>query len=305
MHPARSPSVLILLAAGLLSGCATTTPHDALALQTAVEADHKAVIAVLQVVNQEMLPFRIQNSLGNNTFTKADLVLVAPADIDAWDKILDGLETYCSALARLTSGQSSADFAAAAEGFAGEVQSFGAAVKANSQPGASGAAAAVIEIGALVLQHKAAAEAREMAGAADPKFQFIIKDLIKALGYTGDPPQPGGHGVLPTYALAYRVATEENRAVTFKDEAIASFGTMDREKKLAAIQRFIEWVATEEEHDRYVASVDSLVAALQKTAQAHAALARGSREDLAKQLAELQTHVKAATAIYQLLKGGK
>lgn len=295
----------ILLAAALVSGCATTTPQDARVLQTAVEADHRATMAVLQAVNQEMLPFRIQNSLGNSSFTKADLVLIAPADIDGWDQILGGLETYCAALTQLTSGRSSADFTAASEGLAGEIQSFGAAVKSTSQPGASGAGAAVIEIGTLVLQHKAAAEAREIAGAADPKFQFIIRDLIEALGYTGDPPRPGSHGILPTYALAYRVATEENRAVTFKDDAIAGFGAMDREKKLAAIQRFTDWVATEQEHERFVASMDGLVAALQKTAQAHAALARGSSEDLAKQFAELQTHVKAATAIYRQLKGGE
>lgn len=302
MHLFKSPSVCILLAAALLSGCATTTFQDARTLQTAMEANHQATIAVLQAVNQEILPFRIRNSLGNNSFAKADLALIAPADIDAWDKILGGLEAYCSALARLTSGQSSADFTAAAEGFAGEVQSLGAAVKLDSQPGASGAGAAVIEVGTLLLQHKAASEAREIARAADSKFQFIIKNLIEALGYSGDPPRPGSHGVLPTYSLVYRVATEENRAVTFKDEGIAGFGAMDRERKLAAIQSFTEWLATEQEHDRFVASMESLVAALQKTAQAHAALARGSSEDLAKQFAELQIHVRSTAAIYQQLK---
>jgi hypothetical protein len=304
MHLIKPPSVFILLAAALLSGCATTTSQDARSLQTAMEVNHQATIAILQAVNQEMLPLRIRNSLGNTSFTKADLVLIAPADIAAWDQILGGLETYCSALARLTSGQSSADFAAAAEGLAGEVRSFGAAVKLNSQPGAAGVGASVIEIGTLLLQHKAAAEAREIARAADSRFQFIIKDLIEALGYSGDPPQSGNHGVLPTYSLAYRVATEENRAVTFKDEAIAGFGAMDREKKLAAIQSFTEWLATEQEHDRFLASMESLVAALQKTAQTHAALAHGSSEDLAKQLAELQIHVRSTAAIYQQLKRG-
>ena len=232
-------------------------------------------------------------------------MLIAPADIDAWDQTLGGLETYCSALARLTSGQSSADFAAAAESLAGEVQSLGRAVKSTSLPGASGAGAAVIEIGTLLLQHKAAADAREIAREADSRFQFIIKDLIESLGYAGDPPRPGTQGILPTYSLAYRVATEENRAITFKDEAIAGFGTMDREKKLAAIQRFVDWIATEQEHDRFVVSMDLLVAALQKTAQAHAMLAHGSREDLAKQFAELQTQVKSTIAVYHQLKKGE
>ena len=305
MHMIKPPPVAFLLAATLLAGCATTTPQDARALQTAMEVNHQATIAVLQAVNQEMLPFRIQSSLGNNTFTRADLVLIAPADIDSWDKILGGLETYCSALARLTSGQSSVDFTAAAEGLAGQVQSLGKAVKLNSQPGASGVGAAVIEIGTLVLQHKAARDAREVATAADSKFQFIIKDLIEALGYSGDPPQQGNHGVLPAYSVAYRVATEENRAITFKDESIAGFGTMDREKKLAAIQAFTGWLATEQEHDRFIVSFESLVAALEKTAQAHAALAHGTSEDLAKQFAELQIHVKSTTAIYQQLRKGE
>ena len=297
----RLPALLALAA---LAGCATTVRDDALTLQTAVEADHRAVVAVLQAANQEAQPYRIQNALGGDTFRRADLLLVDPADIDAWDHIFAGLETYCAALARLTSGQSATDFTAAAEGFAAQIQAFGGAVKATAPPHAATAGAAVIELGTLVLQHRSAREARELARAADPQFQQIIGRLIEALGYTGHPPQPGATGLLPTYQLAYRVATEEDRQVNFLGGAIAGFGAMSRDQKLAAIQRFSAWLDGERAHDQFVASAGALVAALAKTGEAHAALASGSPASLSKSLAELQAQAHAASAIYRQLKGG-
>jgi hypothetical protein len=298
--------LLLLAALAALAGCvsSTTVSQEARTLQAAVEEDHRLAVAVLQAANREVLPYRIENALPGDTFTRRDLFLIDPADLDAWDHILSGLETYCAALSRLTSGQSATDFTAAAEGFAANVQGFGAAVKANAPPHAASAGAAVIEIGTILIQHRAATEAREIARAADPKFQLILHDLIAALGYSGAPPQPAATGLLPTYRLAYDVATAEDRQVNFRGGAIAGFNAMSRDQKQAAIQRFTAWVNAEEAHQQFLGSLDALVAALAKTGEAHAALAHGAPDQLTKVLAELQGQIHATSAIYTQLKGG-
>ncbi len=303
MH--RLKSFVLLLGALALSGCATIgTSNHAASLQSAMEANHQATLAVLQAFNDQTLPFQVQLSLRRDTFAKTDLYLIAPEDIDAWDKVLCGLDAYCTALANLTSGQSSTDLVAATESLAGDVKSLGTAVKSDTSTYATDAGTAVAALGSLLLQYKADTEARHIAQAADPSFQLIIKDLIGALGFEGDPPKPATHGALATYGDIYQVATEEKRAKTFKGDTITGFGAMtDPKQKLAAIQSFKEWLSTEQEHDRFVASVADLAEALHKTALAHAALANGSPEDLAKQFAELKAEVKNVTAIYKKLKG--
>ncbi len=296
--------VLALVFGALLAGCVTDETTSETALQQAMEANHKATITFLNKMNSEILPFRIEESLQATSFSKDNLTMLAPADIAAWDKILGALDTYCAAMVTLTSGKAATDLGTAAQSFGTNIQGLAKAAKTSLPAHTSVAETAITAIGEILINHKANAEAQEIAREADPHVQAVLGELIAALGFEGHPPKQSAHGILATYAVSYAVWSEPNRAKLFKGDAIAGYDQLSPDERKAKIHEFIAWLATEQDHADFVASANALVAALDKAAAAHAALAHGSKETISKAFAELQAEVKNVSALYQALNKG-
>ena len=292
------------LAVALLAGCTTVETNQAASLQQAMEADHKAAIGVLKRANDEMLPYRIEQGILGTSFSKSDLALLAPSDVAAWDKVLCGLDTYCAALAELTSGKSAAEFTSASESFGLKVQSLVKTVKGSTGAGIVDAGTAVTALGSILVRYKADHDAQAIAKAADPSFQAVVGGLLGALGFSGNPPQPMTHGLLATYETGYQTSNAEKSLRRFKGDAIAGFDAMSPAERKAAIKDFIAWLGAEQDHEDFVESATALAGALDKAAAAHAALARGDAATIAAAFAELRAEIQNTIQIYQKYKQG-
>jgi hypothetical protein len=183
------------------------------------------------------------------------------------------------------------------------MQSLAKATKVTPGSYAADAETAVTAIGGIVINIKADDDIQKVAREADPQFRSIINDLISALGFEGNPPKPAAHGILATYQDHYN-SYEAPFAKAFKGDAIANFAGMSPEQKKAAIDSFVAWLNTRQDHDTFVASVGSLVVALNKTAVAHQALADGSKPTLSTAFSQLQAEIKNVQGIYQKFKKG-
>jgi hypothetical protein len=296
-----------LFAAGalLLGGCATIGEigsGNATTLQQAMAANHKTAISLLTQANVEALPYRIEAEAGADTFSKSGLNLLAPEDIAAWDKILSGLDSYCTALAQLTTGAQSTDYQTAAESLGSGIQSVAKAVS-FSDPHGPEIETAVTELGTVLIRYKAESDAQKVAKAADPAFQTVVGDLLGVFGFEGHPPAASAHGLLATYEVEFEVGNAAN-AKAFKDGTIAGFSAMSPADKKANIQAFVAWQAAQQDHDAFVAAMKTLGTALAKAAAAHAAFAQGSKETAAEAFTQLKTEIQNVKAIEQKFPTG-
>ena len=296
-----------LLTALLLCGCNTLRQDlpdeskDTACLKQAMDANHKATMALFKEMNERELPFRIEDGVSSSSFSKDQLTTLAPADIAAWDKVLEGLDSYCDALDCLTNGKEVSDFESASESFGGNMQSLAKAAKMNVGSYPADAATAVTALGGILIEMKANADVHAIAGKADPQFHQVIEDLITALGYHGDPPVPGSDGMLATYEVHYSTQNAP-LAKEYRDGAIAGFDQMTPEKRREAIKGLIAWLSAEQEHDDFVKAVHDLVDALKKVETAHHDLASAPKETTAAAFAQLQAEVKDVQAIYEKFK---
>lgn len=293
-----------LLAIALLAGCATGGNDHVASLQKAMDANHKAAVGILKRANDEMLPYRIEQGVLGTSFSKGDLSLLAPSDIAAWDKILSGLDTYCTALAELTSGKEAADYVSASESFGLKVQSLVKTVKGSTGAGIVDAGTAVTELGSILVTYKAERDAHAVAKAADPSFQAVVRGLVGALGVAGEPPRPVAHGLLASYETGYQTSNAEKSLRRFKGDAIAGFDAMAPAERREAIKDFVAWLRVEQDHEDFVESVTALAEALNKAAAAHAALARGDPATVAAAFAALRAEIQNTVQIYQKYKQG-
>ncbi len=293
------PAVLIFL----LAGCAAEVGGNADELAKAMAANHQAVVATLNRVNDEARPFLIQQEVEAPAFSADKLFLLAPADVAAWDKILAGLDNYCAALGNLTSGKASEKYEEVTEAFGCNVQALAKAAKLNPGTVTEGVEAGVTELGAILIRRKASADAVAIAREADPHFQAVVHGLVEALGFAGRPPEPAAHGLLATYEADFAAFTAE-QGKKFRDNGIADYETMTPAGKKAAIGEFIAWQATQREHQALLDAIKTLAAALDKAAVAHGRLAGGSKESADAALAALKADVQNASAIYQTYRKG-
>ncbi len=286
----------------LASGCTTL---DCTSLQQAMAANHKATISLLNKTNEEDLPLIKRDKMRDVSptvgFSEEDLSMIAPTDIAAWDKILSGLDAYCTALVTLTSGKSSSDFSTAAESLGSNIQSLGKKLNVTVGSKASYAETAITELGSVLIQQKAEKEAQGIAKKADPSFQAVIQDLIDALGYTGNPLKRNGLGTLGMYEQDFSDIAAVNGTL-YPNDSIAKFASMSSDDRGKAIDGFTAWLKVKQDHDDFAESYDALATALYKTAQAHAALANGSKETASSALAALKAQIQNSAAIYQKFK---
>jgi hypothetical protein len=292
-----------------LGGCTTVNyglndiGTNVAVLQQAVGANHKAVIAVMNRLNAEDQPYRMKDGVTLPAFAKRDLTTLAPEDIAAWDKVLDGLDAYCAALVKLSSGTPSTDFVSSAEGLGCNINALARAK--NLTPGSyvADAEAAITAIGGLVMKHEANVDILKVTQEADPRFQELIQDLLSTLGYAGNPPAAVNHGMLASYQAHY-LAYNAPQIKAYRNDAIAGFDAMSPEEKAQHIQEFKGWLAVEEDHDEFVASVETLVTALTKAAAAHHAISVGTKPSLQAAFKDIQAEIKNAQAIYQTFTKG-
>lgn len=287
----------------LLGGCATGGIQNTDALQQAMDANHKAAVSVLKRANEEDLPYRIEDGLTRSAFSADDLSLLAPADIDSWDKILGALDSYCGALSCLTSPKASGDFSTACEGLGSKVGALAKAGGIKTGTKVSAAETAVTELGSLLMRYKGDSDARLVAEKADPSFQKVVGSLIEAFGFEGSPPAPSPHGILATYELDFSVGTAME-AKKFKGGEIEGFAAMGDDQKRASIRALLSWLKVKQDHDEFVASVRTLVTALDKARLAHAALASRDAANASAAFAQLQAEMKNVQAIYQQFTKG-
>jgi hypothetical protein len=298
---------LLLITGLLICGCNTLREDlpdeskDTACLKQAMDANHKATVAIFKETNERELPFRIEDGVNATSFSKDQLTTLAPADIAAWDKVLEGLDSYCEALDCLTNGKEVSDFESASESFGGNMQSLAKAAKMKGGSYVSGAATAVTALGSILIEMKANSDVHAIAKAADPQFHQVIEDLVTALGYKGDPPEAASDGLLATYEIHY--ATQNAPlAKEYKSGSIAGFDQMTPEKRREAIKGLIAWLGAEQEHDDFVKAVHDLVDALRKVETAHHDLGSAPKETTAAAFAQLQAEVKDVQAIYNNLK---
>lgn len=288
----------------LFAGCATIDRGgDTAALQQVMAASHRAALVVLTKMNQEELPYRIDDGVNRSTFTKDDLGTLAPRDIDAWDRILCSLDDYCAALNTVASGDHPEELVEACGALGANMQSLAKAANLGAGSSAAGAETALTEIGSILLRVKAGVDVRQVARDADPAFQSVIHDLTGALGFAGEPPAPAPHGILATYENDFQTHNAP-RAKAFKDGAIAGFAQMDPTAKRESIQALIRWLGDQRDHDEFVGSIHDLVGALHQAALAHQALASGSDDSRAQAFARLKAELGNVQAIYRKLTQG-
>ena len=292
----------------LFSSCTTinqgwTDPGTNVAvLQQAVGANHKAVIAVMNRLNEEDMPYRMKDGVMLSSFAKRDLTTLSSDDIAAWDNVLDGLDAYCDALVKLSSGKSSDDFVSSAAGLGCNINALAKAK--NLTPGSyvADAEAAMTAIGGLVMKHEANVDILKITQEADPRFQELIQDLLSTLGYAGNPPAPVNHGMLASYQAHY-LAYNAPLLKAYKGDAIVGFETLSSDEKTRQIEEFKSWIATERDHDEFLASLDALATALAKAGAAHHAVSVGTKPSIQAAFKDIQAEIKNAQAIYQKFKG--
>jgi hypothetical protein len=269
-----------------------------------MSAEHKSTISLLHRVNEEMLPFRIEQGIAAPSFSKADLSLIEPSDIAAWDVILTGLDDYCEALDELCSGKSSASLTAASESLGLKIQSLMRSAKWSGASSVGSARTAVSELGGILVKYKASRETARIAKAADPSFQAVIRNLVNALGFAGSPPAPATHGLLSTCEANFQAMNAEKSGRRFKGDAIVGFAAMTPAERRVAIKEFIAWLGAKQDHDALVESITALAFSLDKTAAAHAALAGESQGPIDGALAELRSNVRTTIRLCQNLQKG-
>jgi hypothetical protein len=288
----------------LLVGCSTVSlvlsdeEGATKTLQKAMDANHKATITLLRELDARDLPYRIEDGVYATSFTKADLSTLAPEDIAAWDKILDGLDCYCDALATLASGKETGGFVAASQALGSNSKSLMEGVKAKGDSYAGGAGEAVAAIGGILIEVKADEDVRAVAAKADPKFQTVIDNLVSALGYDGSKPDPLPHGIIASYEAHFETHNAANFK-EFKDGTIVGFDAMTPDQKRDHIRALVDWLKADQDHDDFIASVRKLVEALNKAEQAHHSLATGTKESFPKTFAELKADTKLVQGIYE------
>ncbi len=308
MNPLSGKYRPLLLLAGLaLSGCNSVLQNlpdetkDTACLKQAMDANHKATMAIFREMNDRDLPFRIEDGINATSFSKDQLTTLAPADIAAWDKVLEGLDSYCEALDCLTNGKEVSDFESASEAFGGNMQSLAKAAKMNVGSIPADAATAVTALGSILVQMKANADVHAIAKAADPQFHQVIEDLVISLGFHGDPPVAASDGMLASYEVHYATRNAP-LAKEYRNGSIAGFDQMTPDARRESIKGLIAWLSAEQEHDDFVKAIHDLVDALKKAETAHHDLAGGTKETTAAAFAQLQVEVKDVQAIYQKLK---
>jgi len=298
----QAPYLGLLTAVAVLAGgCANAGLQNTDALQQAMHADHKAAVRVLRRANIEDTPYRIEDGVTRSAFGAADLSLVAPADVAAWDKVLGALDDYCAALDCLASQKASTDFATASAGLGATLNALAKAQGVATDDKVSVAETAVIGLGSLVLQARAQSDALSVARKADPGFQAVIGSLIEALGFEGDPPVPSSHGLLASYDSDFSAGTAAE-AKKFKGDSISGFASLGPDQKRASIQELQAWLKARQGHDEFVSSVKTLVSALDKVRRAHAALCGSDAEKASAAFAQLQAEIKGVKEIYDELK---
>jgi hypothetical protein len=308
MNPLSGKYRPLLLVAGLLfAGCNTILQDlpdeskDTACLKQAMDANHKATMALFKEMNERELPFRIEDGVNATSFSMDQLTTLAPADIAAWDKVLEGLDSYCDALDCLTNGRVVSDIESASESFGGNMQSLAKAAKMNAGSYPADAATAVTALGGILIQMKANADIHAIAKAADPQFHQVIEDLVTALGFQGDPPVPAADGMLASYE-AHFATHNAPLAKEYKNGSIAGFDKKSPDERRESIEGLIAWLGAEQEHDDFVKAVHDLVLALRRAETAHHDLAVGTKETTAAAFAQLQAEVKDVQAIYEKFK---
>jgi hypothetical protein len=283
----------------LVGGCASTelmnVGSNATTLQQAVAADHKTAINLLNQVNTADLPYRIEAEADAAAFSAAGLNLLDPADIASWDKILTALDSYCAALDHLAAGTQSTEFQTATETLGSDIQSLATTANLSDSHGPA-VATALTELGSLVIRYKAATEAQTLARAADPSFQIVIRDLIAALGFAGEPPVATTHGVLATYEADFATGNAEH-AKSFQGSMIAGFAALSPAEKRASIQAFVAWQAAQRDDASLVDGLKALATALDQAAAAHAALAHGTPDTVTSAFDQLKAEIQNVKAI--------
>lgn len=300
----------------VFSGCTTVNNFlnspatNVTALQQAADANHKATIAVMNQMNAEVLPYRIQDGINGygplkDSFGKADLNILDPKDIAAWDTLLTSLDSYCGALASLSGGQQAKDYVNSAEGLGSNITALAKAAKVSTSSNLNEVEGALVAIGNVVMTAQANKDIQTIASRADSDFQKVTGFLISTLGVqfeSDGKPVPATNSILGAYEDAYET---HNAALgkEFKGDMI-HFDTMSADIRKLKIQEFRDWLATEADHDKFVNSATQLAVAIKKAAAAHKALADPSKLSINDAFKDLQVQVKNAQTIYQTFKKG-
>lgn len=284
------------------SGCGTlqnNPANPAAELKQAMSAEHKSTISLLHRVNEEQLPFRIEQGIAAASFSKADLYLIEPSDIAAWDMVLTGLDDYCEALDALCSDKSSASLTAASENLGLRIQSLMRNAKWSGVSSVGNARTAVSDLGGILVKYKASRETARIAKAADPSFQAAIRNLVDALGFAGSPSSAASHGLVSTCEANFQAMNAERSGRRFKGDAIAGYDAMTPAERRAGIKDFVAWLGARQDHVALVESMKALAVSLEKTAAAHAALAAGSEGAAEGALAELRSEIRTTLQLCQ------
>jgi hypothetical protein len=302
---------LVFAGCGTVGDVLNSPSANVVALQQAVDANHKATIAVLNQMNSEMLPYRIQDVINQrdpayiDSFGKSDFNVIDPADIAAWDTLLTSLDSYCGALASLSSGQQAKDFVSSADGLGSNITALAKAAKVTTNANLNVVEGALVAIGSVVINAKANEDIQSITSKADPDFQKVTEILISTLGVqfgTDGKPVPAAHSILGDYEDAY-ITHNAKQLKDFKGDTI-QFGSASADVRKQQIQELRDWITIEADHDKFVESATQLATALKKAAAAHKALADPSKLSIADAYKDLQVQIKNAQTIYQSFKKG-
>jgi len=275
----------------LPAGCGTVVPSDSAqtfsaGVTAAKTQTHLALESVAQMTRQDSIAY----ASAQPTLKAANLVS-SPDDetIAAWDRLLAVLEKYSQDLTTLTGGNLSQPFSDAVAGLAGQMNETSNNLKNQGLTGSSpqvsaGMATAFTEVAKVLIQARAAAEAKAVALQTDAQIGAILTGLADALGATA------GDGLRHTVAAHWR-DREGALQVSF-------LGTTDASARQQITTAFADLLNQEEAEDLALASVRNSLLTL---AEAHHALALGQEITLAGAVAAIANELKSAQAQHDQL----
>ena len=301
----------LLLTAVFVTAC-TSVPSDKLqtfsvGVTTAKSQSNTAFVAVNTLTTDAVVDYAaLQTTLKEENFYE----VLDSDSVAQWQAVFSALEKYCQSLVLLTSPDLTKDYKADVISLATQIQETGNNLKSNQIVGKSpslspGIAAAVAETGNALLKVKANADAKKVVSKMDPSVRTALINMADSIGSTG---KEGIRGTV--YSNWEQLKTAQKAAFIAVPQKLKAPEMEDvktaREKAEFVKKRAIaaEYASLRQKQIAQDQALDALQRSLRALADAHHALAKGSKLDVVAAINIVEEGAKETTDIYNRMNVG-
>jgi len=268
---------LLFVALLSIAACSTVSPDQVTTFGHGVDAAKLQTDTTFAGINEMVTAEEVNRAVRLSKLTEDDVAVVLPAkSISQWDRTFDVIHLYVANLTLLISPDRAKDFSTATESLASSLGKLDP--KLFPSPGV---ASGFTELGRLLIEAKAASDARQAALTVDPAMQQIFPTMASAIGASND--QQGG-----LRKLVWGIWEER------LDSQSIAFSRASVEARRPAVLTYIDLRDKRDAQDLQMASLHQSYLDL---AAAHSALARGSNIDLTAAVDRLQQELEATRAL--------